>query len=341
MSFPIAQGTSEVVKLQRMATSMIADKKKLFEILTKIVDRCKRDKDAEMIKHLEEAIELWTQMMLEEHDQDMKSEANVAKMQQSCDEWLEELLILLSNGEVALWTDEGTIKTARNPQSVRTLFASEAGELDNLRAQLAVARERESIQGAEIASKDADLVELKANLNALAQQLSDTKRNNNELSQEPLREQLLALRAELDEVNLSLLTATNDVTTLNRHNSKLQEELSLLQKEVEKKNGTIDELKKCISDLDTSVNMSKSELDLVRSTFVRCRQLIAQTRTRVAENPMPEVEVITHCDKEPTTVRPCHFRNLTIGCLVYCLIFFLMVGVHRRWAFRLKSRMAR
>jgi chromosome segregation ATPase len=286
LSFPIAQGTSEVVKLQRMATSMIADKKKLFEILTKIVDRCKRDKDAEMIKHLEEAIELWTQMMLEEHDQDMKSEANVAKMQQSCDEWLEELLILLSNGEVALWTDEGTIKTARNPQSVRTLFASEAGELDNLRSQLAVARE-------------------------------------------PVREQLLALRAELDEVNSSLLTATNDVTTLNRHKSKLQEELSLLQKEVEKKNGTIDELKKCISDLDTWVNMSKSELDLVRSTFVRCRQLIAQTRARVAENPMPEVEVVTHCDKEPTTVRPCHFRNhmCTIGCIVvftknWCHIFF-------------------
>ena len=72
MSFPIAQGTNEVVKLQRMATSMIADKKKLFEILTKIVDRCKRDKDAENIKDLEEVIELWTQMMLEEHDQDMK-----------------------------------------------------------------------------------------------------------------------------------------------------------------------------------------------------------------------------------------------------------------------------
>ena len=305
------------MKLQRMANSMIADKRRLFEIFTRILDRGKRDKDAEMIKDLDEAMELWTQVMLEEHDQDLKCEANVAKMQQSCDEWLEELLILLSNGDVALWTDEGTIKTARSPQTVRTVFATEAGELDDLRSQLAVARQKESIQGAEIASKDAEVGDLKANINELVQQLNDAKCNNKELTQEPLREQLQALRAELDDANSSLLKATSDATTLNRHKSKLQEEVSSLQGEVVQKNGRIDELQKQISDLETSLSMNKSEIDKVRNKFVRCRGLVAQTRARVAENPMPEVEAITHSDTEPTTVLldiPVLYV-LTIGCL--------------------------
>jgi len=93
-------GETETVKLQRMARDLIADKKKLFDLFTHMLDRGRKDKDAELIKYVEEATELWTAMMLEEHDQDEKCVENVHGMQDVCDAWLEELLSILKVAEL-------------------------------------------------------------------------------------------------------------------------------------------------------------------------------------------------------------------------------------------------
>ena len=46
------QGEKESVKLQRMLSSLIADKRKMFELMTRILDRGKKDRDAELVKYV-------------------------------------------------------------------------------------------------------------------------------------------------------------------------------------------------------------------------------------------------------------------------------------------------
>jgi chromosome segregation ATPase len=95
-----ASGRVEQVRLQRMKSSLIADKRKLFDLFTKAADRAKKDEVME--KYIDEAVELWTQTMIEEHDHEMKCEENVQRMQKSCNKWLEELLAILGKGNMDL-----------------------------------------------------------------------------------------------------------------------------------------------------------------------------------------------------------------------------------------------
>ena len=95
-----ASGYVEHVRLQRMKSSLIADKRKLFDLFTKASDRAK--KDDVMEKYIEDAVELWTQTMIEEHDHDVRCEENVGRMQKSCGKWLEELLTILGKGNMDL-----------------------------------------------------------------------------------------------------------------------------------------------------------------------------------------------------------------------------------------------
>ena len=81
-----------------MPNSMISDKRTLFELLTKILDRGRKDRDAELVTYVEQATELWTAMMMEEHDHDQKCIKNVHDMQDACDAWLKELLSILEGG---------------------------------------------------------------------------------------------------------------------------------------------------------------------------------------------------------------------------------------------------
>ena len=62
-----SSGVEQKVKLQRMARTLIQDKRKLFELFSKITDRGRKDKDMELVQYADEATELWTQMMIEEH----------------------------------------------------------------------------------------------------------------------------------------------------------------------------------------------------------------------------------------------------------------------------------
>ena len=92
------QGEVESVKLQRMSNSMITDKRNMFELLTKILDRARKDRDAELVTYVEQATELWTAMMMEECDHDQKCIKNVHDMKDVCDAWLKELLSILEGG---------------------------------------------------------------------------------------------------------------------------------------------------------------------------------------------------------------------------------------------------
>jgi hypothetical protein len=81
-----------------MSNSMITDKRNMFDLLTKILDRGRKDRDAELVTYVEQATELWTEMMMEEYDHDQKCIQNVHDMQDVCDAWLKELLSILKGG---------------------------------------------------------------------------------------------------------------------------------------------------------------------------------------------------------------------------------------------------
>ena len=55
-----------------------------------------------MSAYVDEAIELWTRMMIQEHDDDARCEQNVERMQKTCQTWLEELLGMLEKGNMDL-----------------------------------------------------------------------------------------------------------------------------------------------------------------------------------------------------------------------------------------------
>jgi hypothetical protein len=58
------------VELQRMATSLVADKRKMFDLFTAIEHRFLMDKDMIGKKYNDDALAFWTQMCMEEIDQD-------------------------------------------------------------------------------------------------------------------------------------------------------------------------------------------------------------------------------------------------------------------------------
>lgn len=91
----------EEVVLYRMLTTEIADKRKMFDIWTKIGDSSRKSRDEKLVKLAQEGLELWTQMELEEIMHDERSQANLDAMQRDCNAWLTELFALLGSLDVS------------------------------------------------------------------------------------------------------------------------------------------------------------------------------------------------------------------------------------------------
>jgi hypothetical protein len=111
------QGELEQVKLQRMAKSLIADKTKMFDLFTRILDRSQKGKDSELIKYVQEATDFWTIMMLEEHEHDQICIHNMIETQDACQNWLSELLLILEGRAICV-AGEGTYAGATEASQV-------------------------------------------------------------------------------------------------------------------------------------------------------------------------------------------------------------------------------
>ena len=113
------QGETVTVKLQRMARELIADKSKLFDLFTRILDRGKKDKDADLVRYVEEATRLWTDMMLDENTHDEKCVVNGHGMQQECDTMFTAIVaIMTAVADDSSQTNQQIQKTA-TPKPVR------------------------------------------------------------------------------------------------------------------------------------------------------------------------------------------------------------------------------
>ena len=94
------------VKLRRMENTQIADKRQIFELFTKLIDKSHRNRDKDSENYATEALDLWTAEMLEEYEHDQRCLENLHKMQRETDAWLEELLHIL------MCSEQGEIKRA-------------------------------------------------------------------------------------------------------------------------------------------------------------------------------------------------------------------------------------
>jgi hypothetical protein len=81
-----------------MTKSLVADRTKMFEHFTRILDRSQKAKDSELVKDVHEATDFWTLMMLEDHEHD-QSIYYMYNMQGACHVWLDELLLILKGKE--------------------------------------------------------------------------------------------------------------------------------------------------------------------------------------------------------------------------------------------------
>ena len=78
-----------------MLTEIVADKRRMFDLFSKIESRAKQRKDAATLQECEQVLSLWTEMLLEEQEKDELYEATIQGMQGDCNEWLDELLSIL------------------------------------------------------------------------------------------------------------------------------------------------------------------------------------------------------------------------------------------------------
>jgi len=155
-----------------MAKSLIADKSKMFDLFTRILDRSQKARDSELMKYVQEATDFWTLMMLEEHEHDQICIHNMIETQDACQNWLSELLLILEARvnagateqvykietlEVQLSTLEKQLKNLLEEDSEKSeRMAADEDQIEQLKARVAVL-ERE-VEGAALVSARARLL---------------------------------------------------------------------------------------------------------------------------------------------------------------------------------------
>ena len=85
------------VRMKRISTEEVADKRRMFDLFTALSDRAKKDHDVEAGKHVEETLLLWEKMLNAEFETHQHIAENVQSLQRSCVLWSEELLMLVNN----------------------------------------------------------------------------------------------------------------------------------------------------------------------------------------------------------------------------------------------------
>ena len=204
------QGEEESVKLQRMLSSLIADKRKMFDLLTKILDRGKKDKDAALVQYVEQATGLWTDMMMEEHDHDQKCIENVHSMQEDCNTMLTESLSILEGIGVVLAKSvtidvvAASLADVHSTAPMPSIAASDESQVDTLKAENAVLQSK-------LAEKEAELVqsndESKSKVRDAVDRL-DKAEKDAAIAQEEIKKLSAEVQAKTEEIKrLELLSS--------------------------------------------------------------------------------------------------------------------------------------
>jgi hypothetical protein len=130
-------GNLEDVKLQRMVSSHLAEKREMFELFTLMTNRAKISKDKVLGTTVQKVFDLWTAEMLEEFEHDAITANDIHKMQECCKRWLEELLQILQADEKVVGIQKKATKSvcaAPTPAGGKASVSEE--DFEKLRAEL-------------------------------------------------------------------------------------------------------------------------------------------------------------------------------------------------------------
>lgn len=95
------------VTLKRISTEEVADRRKMFDLFTKLSDRAKQDDDEEARKCVDETLLLWESIMAADAQHDQTIADNVLTMQADCAPMTDELILLLNKiGRLHGWDEE-------------------------------------------------------------------------------------------------------------------------------------------------------------------------------------------------------------------------------------------
>jgi hypothetical protein len=89
------------VPVRRVSVDSIVDQRAMFDLLTRIMNRLKKDKDTEGVGLQVKVIELWNSTTEEAMEQDEACIKNIHKMQLQCDAWLDELYAELESKDAS------------------------------------------------------------------------------------------------------------------------------------------------------------------------------------------------------------------------------------------------
>lgn len=125
VTLTLKRGPAELldVTLKRISTVEVADRRKMFDLFTKLSDRAKKDHDEEAGKCVEETLLLWEGMMTADAHHHQTIAANILSMQAECMPISDELLMLLDKiGRLQGWDEEFS-----EPPSRRAEYAELSG----------------------------------------------------------------------------------------------------------------------------------------------------------------------------------------------------------------------
>ena len=277
-------GQTEIVTLRRIANAVIADKRALFELFTKCIDRAKKDNDRAQEQYLQQALELWTQEMLEQYEHDTICMNNVHDMQKSADAWLQELLDVLE-GEVSMQKQapKAQPSPSLSPPPIsqedldllRALLAERDAEVQDLKRKLQSATDlaktlkRKVDEDKAVLDQDQkDLSDRDLRIKQLEEQLSKTIYvKDNEIDAKD--SDLAARSAEIDALKKKLAALERDFEKdeieLKADRKQLRED----EKQLSDKDAEIDELKRKLAALQKSLDginsNSENELNSLRA----------------------------------------------------------------------------
>ena len=273
-----SSGEIEEVLLRRMANTQIADKRLIFELFTKLIDGARKRRDQATEGLVQQALDLWTAEMLEQYEHDEKCLTNVHDMQNTTDDWLEELLQILQGSETLPIKKEAPKAQRSAPPSV-PLISKE--ELERLKRELQLkSDENEDLKifvsgGKEDIDKlQQQLIQLQhelTNANASLEQCAATA-DQQDADNQDLRKKLAALQSFLDANEAELKIAReqlakdlSDLAAKDAEITELKKKLVTLEVKVSKgsqiENEDLEKLQRKLAQLQEELSKAEHALE--------------------------------------------------------------------------------
>ena len=296
----------------------------MFDLLTKILDRGKKDKDAALVQYVEQATGLWTDMMMEEHDHDQKCIENVHRMQEDCNTMLTESLSILEGIGVVLAKSvtidvvAASLADVHSTAPMPSIGASDESQVDTLKAENAVLQSK-------LAEKQAELVqsndESKSKVRDAVDRL-DKAEKDAAIAQEEIKKLSAEVQAKTEEIKRLELLSTSNLAAFDdsAELEKLRAELLQAREDAKSKDAEVAEFKQQLIQssnalsgvADEETNGQSAPARALNLNLQRAKELVNMTIENVAKEHLTNhTSVISAATQGTNTTVGLSFDDMT------------------------------